>query len=175
MPYVACPSCGERGKIPPTLIGARIKCKKCGISFNVSPPAPKAAVGAGAVAGPVAAVESAGTSAEGIAIEGLDDSSWAVANDTSDGLRAPVENEPAASEVGDASAKFVAHEAVATREYKLLTSKDKVFDGKFDLARLEEALNFYGRQGWVVKAMSTPHVKGFTGVMVEELVVLLER
>ena len=41
--------------------------------------------------------------------------------------------------------------------------RDKYFDGKFDLARLEEALNHFGRQGWTVKWMSTPHVKGFTG------------
>jgi hypothetical protein len=174
MPYVACPSCGERGKIPPTLIGARIKCKKCGISFNVSAPAPKAAVAAGSSAGPVAAVEAAGTS-EGIAIEGLDDSAWAVAHDTSDNLKAPVEPEPAAQESGEATAMFVAQEPTGTKEYKLLTPRDKVFEGKFDLGRLEEALNYYAREGWVAKAMSTPHVKGFTGAMVEELVVLLER
>ena len=53
MPYVACPSCGERGKIPPTLVGARIKCKKCGISFNVAPSAAKgpAVEGAAVAAG----------------------------------------------------------------------------------------------------------------------------
>ena len=39
MPYVKCPSCGERGKIGPALIGARIKCKQCGVSFQVAPPA----------------------------------------------------------------------------------------------------------------------------------------
>ena len=44
MPYVTCPTCGERGKIPSNLIGARIKCRKCGLSFQVSPPAPAKAV-----------------------------------------------------------------------------------------------------------------------------------
>ena len=48
-------------------------------------------------------------------------------------------------------------------EYKVLTAKDKYFDGKFDLTRLEEALNHFGRQGWTSRSMSTPHVKGFTG------------
>ena len=61
------------------------------------------------------------------------------------------------------------------REYKLLTPKDKFFDGKFELSRLEEALNHYARHGWVAKALSTPHVKGFSGVFEEGVVVLLER
>ena len=52
MPYVTCPTCGERGKIPPNLVGARIKCRKCGLSFMVAAPAAKAAgTGAGDVAG----------------------------------------------------------------------------------------------------------------------------
>jgi uncharacterized protein (DUF983 family) len=56
MPYVTCPTCGERGKIPSSLIGVRIKCRKCGLSFQVTPPSgsgraetpagPSAAVGA---------------------------------------------------------------------------------------------------------------------------------
>ena len=63
----------------------------------------------------------------------------------------------------------------AGREYKLLTSRDKIFDGKFDLTRLEEALNQLARQGWVAKTMSVPHFKGYTGAMEEVIVVLLER
>jgi hypothetical protein len=178
MPYVACPSCGERGKIPPTLVGARIKCKKCGISFNVAPSAAKAAATAGGAAGTDAATASAeatGTPHEGIAIEGLDSAAWAVASDTSDGLKAPIEQDQAPPEAVDGNSQFVAQEATGFKEYKLLTSKDKVFEGKFDLVRLEEALNYYARQGWVVKAMSTPHVKGFSGGPQEEIVVLLER
>lgn len=175
MPYVACPSCGERGKIAPTLIGARIKCKKCGISFNVAPPTAKAAATSSGAVAAVAAVEPSGTAHEGIAIEGLDDSAWSVANDTSDNLKPQGAPEHAAHETTESGSKFVAHEGTGFKEYKLLTSKDKVFDGKFDLGRLEEALNYYARQGWVVKGMSTPHVKGFTGGMVEEIVVLLER
>jgi Domain of unknown function (DUF4177) len=61
------------------------------------------------------------------------------------------------------------------REYKLLTSRDKVFDGKFDLARMEEALNHFGRLGWVAKSMVIPHLKGYTGALEEVIVVLLER
>ena len=77
MPYVTCPTCGERGKIPSSLIGVRIKCRKCGLSFLVSPPAGKADGAecrpAAATAGPSAAVE-----AHGIEVEGLDASAWAV-------------------------------------------------------------------------------------------------
>lgn len=57
----------------------------------------------------------------------------------------------------------------------MLWSRDKLFEGKFDVSRLEEALNYFARQGWVVKAMSTPHLKDFGGGTKEEVVVLLER
>jgi hypothetical protein len=36
-------------------------------------------------------------------------------------------------------------------------------------------LNNFARQGWVVKAMSNPHLKDFGGGTKEEVVVLLER
>ena len=62
-----------------------------------------------------------------------------------------------------------------TREYKVLTQKDRWFDGKFDLSRLEAALNHYAGLGWTVRAMSTPHVMGFSGGPREEIVVLMER
>ena len=179
MPYVTCPTCGERGKIPPSLLGARIKCRKCGVSFMVAAPAAKAGAAASTTA---AAAESAtlpSAVAEplhgGIEVEGLDASSWSIPSETGAMLKAENTAEPGArSETG---AAFVAAEpgSSGAREYKLLTPKDKIFDGKFDLARLEDALNHFGRQGWVVKAVTTPHVKGFSGLPEEMLVVLLER
>ena len=108
-------------------------------------------------------------------MEGLEASAWSVADDHHDGLKVQPEADHASTEGADVTSKFVAHEATGLKEYKVLTSKDKIFDGKFDLARLEEALNHFAREGWVVKAMSTPQVKNFTGGMQEELVVLLER
>lgn len=115
----------------------------------------------------------------GIEVEGLDAAAWSVPSDVGVVLKGEsgasvVAEPPEPREPGPA---FIAAEpghAVA-REYKLLTPKDKIFDGKFDLSRLEEALNYYGRQGWTVKTMSTPHVKNFTGVLEETIVVLLER
>ncbi len=179
MPYVACPSCGERGKIPPTLVGARIKCRKCGISFNVAGTAPKAAAGAGAAVAADAATataDAAGTPHGGIAVEGLDASAWAVAGDQSpEVFRPEAEPEHGPAEVEEAAHAFEAHPSTRHKEYKVICSRDKMFEGKFDVARLEETLNQFARQGWVVKAMSNPHLKDFGGGTKEEVVVLLER
>jgi Domain of unknown function (DUF4177) len=173
MPYVACPSCGERGKIPPTLVGARIKCRKCGISFNVAPSAPRAQVAAGA---PAVTAEVGGAAHDGIAVEGLDASAWAISNDHSgDLLKVEAEAEHSTSEGHEAGQAFEAHGSTAFKEYKILCSRDKVFEGKFELARLEEVINHYAHQGWVVRGMSTPHLKGFGEGTKEEIVILLER
>jgi hypothetical protein len=169
MPTVTCPTCGERGKILPTLIGARIKCKKCGVSFQVSPPAAKPAPAAATSAPPARA-----DSPSGIEVEGLDASSWSLSTEVGVALHAEaVPDRPAASE--SSSFAPATESSSSVREYKLLTPKDKYFDGKFELGRLEDALNHYGRQGWIVKAMSTPHVKGFSGAPEEWIVVVLER
>jgi len=195
MPYVTCPTCGERGKIPSTLIGVRIKCRKCGLSFLVSPPAGKAAVGAGvgaeaaaghgaaahaAAVGPSAAVE-----AHGIEVEGLDASSWALPTEAAQalaGAHAHAHVEPHPAGAGAAAPVATAPDpappagaAAAAREYKLLTSRDKYFDGKFEMARMEEALNHFARLGWVAKGVATPHLKGYSGALEEVFVVLLER
>lgn len=176
MPYVACPSCGERGKIPPSLIGARIKCKKCGVAFNVaSAPARAAEAPAGVAPAESATVEALGVHHDGIAVEGLDAASWSLANDqSSDTLKAVAEIDSGTAEVHAIPSSEPLH-AARPKEYKLICSRDKIFEGKFDLARLEEALNLFARQGWIVKAMTTPHLKGFGDATKEEIVVLLER
>ena len=61
------------------------------------------------------------------------------------------------------------------KEYKLLTPKDKVFENKFDLTRLEEVINAFALNGWTVRSMTTAQVTAFSGGMREELLVLLER
>jgi hypothetical protein len=168
MPYVTCPSCGERGKIAQSLVGARIKCKQCGVSFQV-------ATASKATAGLTSSFPNErGEGPGGIEVEGLDASAWTLSTEVGSALKAEIRAEPeAASEsTGFAAAEGPTAEA---RQYKVLTPKDKFFDGKFDLARLEEALNHFGRQGWIVKAMSTPQVKSFSGALEETIVVLLER
>jgi hypothetical protein len=173
MASVTCPSCGERGKIPSSLIGSRIKCKKCGVSFTVSPPPAKAGAPAGSAAPAPAAAVAVATS-DGIEVEGLDASHWALSTDSTSGLKAVASTEGDAKP--ESSSSFVqAGPASGHKEYKLLTPKDKIFDSRFDLTRLEEALNHFSRQGWVVRAMLTPHIKGFSGALEETIVVLLER
>ena len=66
------------------------------------------------------------------------------------------------------------HSVPQTKEYKVLTQKDKWFSGKFDPDKLEEALNAYAEQGWAVKAATTASIPGFGGNR-DELIVILER
>ena len=141
--------------------------------------AAKAAAGASAPSGGVPYPSAVAEPLHGIEVEGLDASSWTVPTESV----AVLKGEPVAADAGESGNRvepgpaFVAVEPgqALAREYKLLTPRDKIFDGKFDIARLEEALNHFGRQGWTVKAMSTPHVKNFTGVLEEMIVVVLER
>lgn len=175
MLLISCPSCGERGKIPTNLVGARIKCKKCGNAFHVVDPA-KAPVAAGVASGTATAVHGPPPVFEGIAVEGLDASAWSLAPDpSSHAMPVAPALAPAAEPSSTPAAPAEPAAAGPAREYKLLTSRDRYFEGKFDLARLEEALNHYARQGWVAKSMCLPHIKNFQGAMQEEVVVLLER
>jgi len=182
MLHITCPSCAERGKIPAGLVGARIKCKKCGTAFQVAAPgkhhapvgatAALAASGAAAVAvAPAPAPASTQRDYEAIAVDGLDDAAWSLAPELSSTSIPAVDHraEPAAV------AEHRADGDAPAREYKLLTSRDKIFEGKFDISRLEDALNHYARLGWTAKSMCLPHVKNFQGTMQEEVVVLLER
>ncbi len=163
MLYVACPSCGERGKIPPTLVGARIKCKKCGISFNVAPSAAKVpAVEGTAVAAGQATAQASGTAEGGIAVDGLEASAWAVSSDQPPDLL-KAEADAGLSESAEATHAFEAPNSTGFKEYKVLWSRDKLFEGKFDVARLEEALNYFARQGWVVNALPPLKVVQFLG------------
>jgi len=78
---------------------------------------------------------------------------------TDDGGPKPVEAEAA----GDAHI-----------EYKVLTQKDRFFGGKFDPIKLEEALNSYAHQGWVVSGIATADIPGWSGSR-QELVVVMSR
>jgi hypothetical protein len=179
MPSVKCPSCGEKGPISRELVGARIKCKKCGASFQIAAPAAKAPVAA-AVGQPAA--EAAVSRGDTIEVAGLDDSAWsATPIVTAEHAHDHDEEHAHAHTHEEPPSAFTAvhhpeHSSVPDRkQYKLLTQKDKFFEGKFDIARLEDALNHYSSHGWVVRSMVTPHLAGFSGGPKEEIVVLLER
>ena len=61
------------------------------------------------------------------------------------------------------------------KEYKVLSQKDKWFSGKFDPLRLEQAINAYAQQGWVVKAAFTAEIPGIMSHSREEAIGILER
>ena len=60
------------------------------------------------------------------------------------------------------------------KSYKVLSQKDKWFSGKFDPAKLEEALNAYAQQGWELKVGATADVPSFGGSR-QEFIAILER
>lgn len=60
------------------------------------------------------------------------------------------------------------------KSYKVLSQKDKWFSGKFDPAKLEDALNAYAQQGWELKVGSTADVPSFGGSR-QEFIAILER
>ena len=153
---VMCPSCGEKGKLPQQLAGIRIKCKKCSASFLVPSPGGSSAE----------AHEPAESHDDGIAVDGLDISSWSEPSPVATAAPVPVVA-PLLTETAPLAA--------GVKQYKLLTPKDKFFEGRFEFTRLEDAINHYARQGWVVRSMATPLVAGFAGDPREEIVVLLER
>ena len=59
-------------------------------------------------------------------------------------------------------------------EYMVLTQKDRVFGGKFNPEKVQEALNAFAQQGWRLREAVTTTFPGFTGSR-EELVFVLER
>jgi hypothetical protein len=61
-----------------------------------------------------------------------------------------------------------------TKQYKVLTQKDKWFSGKFDPEKLEQALNSYASQGWRLRGVATASIPGLGGAR-EEMVFVMER
>jgi len=62
----------------------------------------------------------------------------------------------------------------STKQYKVLTQKDKWFSGKFDPDKLEQALNSYASQGWRLRGVATASVPGLGGAR-DEMVLVMER
>jgi len=60
------------------------------------------------------------------------------------------------------------------KQYKVLTQKDRFFAGKFDPEKLENAINSYASEGWVVVSVATASIPSITGTR-EELIVVMER
>jgi Domain of unknown function (DUF4177) len=63
---------------------------------------------------------------------------------------------------------------VPEHAYKVLTQKDRYFQGKFDPEKLEAALNAYASEGWKVVGAATADIPTL-GRTRQEMVVILER
>ena len=61
------------------------------------------------------------------------------------------------------------------KEYKVLSQKDKWFSSKFDPQKLEEAINAYAKQGWVLKSAFSADIPGVFGGTRNEAIIVLER
>jgi hypothetical protein len=59
-------------------------------------------------------------------------------------------------------------------EYKVVTQKDRMFGGKFNPEQVEQGLNSYAAEGWVVRAAATASFPSMGGNR-QELVIILER
>lgn len=62
-----------------------------------------------------------------------------------------------------------------TKEYKVLTQKDKWFAGEFSPEKLEQALNSYAAQGWHVVSVATASMPAAPGGAREEMIVVMGR
>ena len=62
-----------------------------------------------------------------------------------------------------------------SKEYKILTQKDKWFSGKFDPEKLESALNAYAEEGWRVIGVTTATFPAVFSSGREEMITVMER
>jgi hypothetical protein len=60
-------------------------------------------------------------------------------------------------------------------EYKVLSQKDRWFGGKFEPAKIEEALNAYAQEGWRLAEAVTASFPAMFSSNREELIFILER
>lgn len=65
--------------------------------------------------------------------------------------------------------------ASRTKEYKVLTQKDKCFAGEFSPEKLEPALNAYAAQGWRFISVATVRIPAGPGGPREEVIVVMGR
>ena len=63
---------------------------------------------------------------------------------------------------------------IKVKKYKVMTQKDRMFGGKFNPEKVEEALNSLGQEGWELKGVATAEFPSLTGGR-QELVIFLEK
>jgi len=77
-------------------------------------------------------------------------------------------------QVQEETSSAPAPSAHPTKEYMVLTQKDRAFGGKFNPVKVQEALNALANQGWVLAEAVTATFPTL-GSNREELVIFLER
>ena len=169
---IVCPNCSEQGKIPDKFLNVRIKCKKCGKAFvaNASPPEKEAAPAVAAPALPPVTVRKPGD----IEVEGLEESAWTLAHESPSEVIS-THQDPEPKRFAELAHADPSASSTDRKVYKLITTKDPYFKGKFELGNLEGALIHYAAQGWIVRSMGHPTLQGFSGGPKEELIIILER
>ncbi|NDE59848.1 MAG: DUF4177 domain-containing protein [Acidimicrobiia bacterium] len=60
------------------------------------------------------------------------------------------------------------------KKFKVMTQKDRMFGGKFNPEKVEEALNAMGAEGWEIGAVATAEFPSITGGR-QELVIILQK
>lgn len=61
------------------------------------------------------------------------------------------------------------------KEYKILSQKDKWYSGKFSPETLENAINAYAEEGWMVIAAFSADIPGVFSANRNEAIVIMER
>ena len=69
---------------------------------------------------------------------------------------------------------LIATKGASMKKYKVMTQKDRMFGGKFNPEKVEEALNSLGQEGWELKGVATAEFPSLTGGR-QELVIFLEK
>jgi len=64
------------------------------------------------------------------------------------------------------------------KQYKVLTTSNKIFGSKFDPNKVEEIINSYARVGWVVISITSADKGANTGfnksIRMQELIIVME-
>ncbi len=60
------------------------------------------------------------------------------------------------------------------KQYKVITQNDKLWRGKFSIDKLNELLNTYAKEGWIVKSITTGDINTGLGRARQEIIIVLE-
>jgi hypothetical protein len=165
--------CGKQSDLPESFLGKRVRCNFCGALSIVSQQSvePQPDLDWETHIAESLLVGSAGAHGSSVLEAEPTTSPSSVFDEVSSSGEMAVVVPPESSPEAPA-APIV--EVANPKVYKVLTQRDKWFGGKFDAERLEAAINFHARQGWVVRSMTAGAIAGSSNNR-DELLVLLEK